>query len=94
MTPETSMPETNYIFPPSPVPTLPIRGSTALFPIHRIYCVGRNFADHAIEMGHDPDKEPPFFFQKNPDTVVLSGTPSPILASRRTSTTRSSWSWP
>jgi fumarylpyruvate hydrolase len=83
MTPETSMPETNYIFPPSPVPALPIRGSTALFPIHRIYCVGRNFADHAIEMGHDPDKEPPFFFQKNPDTVVLPGTPFPYPAASR-----------
>ena len=77
------MPETNYIFPPSPVPALPIRGSTALFPIHRIYCVGRNFADHAIEMGHDPDKEPPFFFQKNPDTVVLPGNPFPYPAASR-----------
>ncbi|KNY17163.1 5-carboxymethyl-2-hydroxymuconate isomerase [Shinella sp. SUS2] len=77
------MPETNYIFPPSPVPALPIRGSTALFPIHRIYCVGRNFADHAIEMGHAPDKEPPFFFQKNPDTVVLPGTPFPYPAASR-----------
>lgn len=77
------MPETNYIFPPSPVPALPIRGSTALFPIHRIYCVGRNFADHAIEMGHHPDKEPPFFFQKNPDTVVLPGTPFPYPAASR-----------
>lgn len=77
------MPETNYIFPPSPVPALPIRGSTALFPIHRIYCVGRNFADHAIEMGHDPDKEPPFFFQKNPDSVVLPGNPFPYPAASR-----------
>lgn len=59
-----------YVFAPAPVPTLPIEGSTELFPVHRIYCVGRNFADHAIEMGHDPDKEPPFFFQKNPDTLA------------------------
>lgn len=83
MTPETSTPEIHYIFPPSPVPALPIRGSTALFPVHRIYCVGRNFADHAIEMGHDPDKEPPFFFQKNPDTVVLPGNPFPYPAASR-----------
>lgn len=63
----------NYVFNPLPVPTVPIAGSEALFPVHRIYCVGRNFADHAVEMGHDPSKEPPFFFQKNPDTLVLPG---------------------
>jgi fumarylpyruvate hydrolase len=62
-----------YVFTPASTPTLPIVGSQALFPVHRIYCVGRNFADHAIEMGHDPNKEPPFFFQKNPDTLVLAG---------------------
>ncbi|MDI4658031.1 fumarylacetoacetate hydrolase family protein [Xanthobacter autotrophicus] len=48
-------------------------GSDDHFPVHRIYCVGRNFADHAVEMGHDPSKEPPFFFQKNPDTLVPHG---------------------
>jgi fumarylpyruvate hydrolase len=45
--------------------------------VHRIYCVGRNFAEHAIEMGHDPNKEPPFFFQKNPDTLVMTGSDFP-----------------
>lgn len=59
-----------YLFTPHPVPTLPIRGSDQLFPVHRIYCVGRNYAEHAIEMGHDPSRETPFFFQKNPDTLV------------------------
>ncbi|MCR9085288.1 MAG: fumarylacetoacetate hydrolase family protein [Rhodobacteraceae bacterium] len=44
-----------------------------LFPVRRVYCIGRNFADHAIEMGHDPDKEPPFFFQKNAENVDSSG---------------------
>ncbi|MBA4785542.1 MAG: fumarylacetoacetate hydrolase family protein, partial [Rhizobiales bacterium] len=68
---------TNYVFKPAPVPTLAVAGSEALFPIHRIYCVGRNFADHAIEMGHDPNKEPPFFFQKNPDTIVPMGRDFP-----------------
>lgn len=63
----------SYVFPPQPHPHLPIVGSDAVFPVHRIYCVGRNFADHAVEMGHDPNKEPPFFFQKNPDTLVRSG---------------------
>ena len=49
---------------------LPVRGTDDTFPVRRIYCVGRNYAAHAIEMGHDPDREPPFFFQKNPDNVV------------------------
>jgi fumarylpyruvate hydrolase len=43
------------------------------FPVHRIYCVGRNYAAHTIEMGHDPDREDPFFFQKNPDNLVIDG---------------------
>ena len=62
-----------YVFAPHPLPTLPIRGSDKVFPVHRIYCVGRNYAEHAIEMGHDPSREEPFFFQKNPDTLVQSG---------------------
>ena len=41
--------------------------------MRRVYCVGRNYAEHAIEMGHDPNKEPPFFFQKNPDNIVAGG---------------------
>lgn len=43
------------------------------FPVRRVYCIGRNFAAHAVEMGHDPDREPPFFFQKNPDNLDASG---------------------
>ena len=57
-----------------PPARLPIRGGEQYFPVHRIYCVGRNYAEHAIEMGHDPDREPPFFFQKNPDNLDPSGT--------------------
>lgn len=60
-----------YVIAPPPVAALPVRGSAELFPVHRIYCVGRNYAAHAIEMGHDPDKEPPFFFQKNPDNLLV-----------------------
>ncbi len=60
-----------FVIAPPPVATLPVRGSDLLFPVHRIYCVGRNYAAHAVEMGHDPDKEPPFFFQKNPDNLVV-----------------------
>jgi fumarylpyruvate hydrolase len=62
-----------YVFAPPPMPALPIVGSDKLFPVHRIYCVGRNYAEHAREMGFDPDKEPPFFFQKSPDNLVLDG---------------------
>jgi fumarylpyruvate hydrolase len=64
---------TGYVIQPLPVSTLPVKGSDKLFPIHRVYCVGRNYAEHAIEMGHDPSKEPPFFFQKNPDNIVTDG---------------------
>jgi fumarylpyruvate hydrolase len=63
----------SYVFTPAAVTALPVRGSGALFPVRRVYCVGRNYAEHAIEMGHDPNKEPPFFFQKNPDNVVPGG---------------------
>ncbi|MFC0339572.1 fumarylacetoacetate hydrolase family protein [Paracoccus niistensis] len=67
----------DYVFVPEPTPTIPVAGSDKLFPVRRIYCVGRNFAEHAIEMGHDPDKEPPFFFQKNPDSIVPPGKDFP-----------------
>jgi fumarylpyruvate hydrolase len=66
-----------YLFAPLVRPTLPVIGTDALFPVHRIYCVGRNFADHAIEMGHDPNREPPFFFQKNPDSLLPLGEDMP-----------------
>jgi fumarylpyruvate hydrolase len=62
-----------YVFAPPPVPTLPVVGSEQLVPIRRIYCVGRNYADHAVEMGGNPDREPPFFFGKPADTVVAGG---------------------
>jgi fumarylpyruvate hydrolase len=57
-----------------PVVALPIVTNSALFPVRRVYCIGRNYAAHAIEMGHDPDREPPFFFQKNPSNLTSSGT--------------------
>ncbi|MCR9135674.1 MAG: fumarylacetoacetate hydrolase family protein [Alphaproteobacteria bacterium] len=70
----------NYIFPPPDPTTIPVIGNAAVFPVHRIYCVGRNYAAHAIEMGHDPDQEPPFFFQKNPDNILLEGQDFPYPA--------------
>ncbi len=60
----------SYVFSPPSVTALPVRGSESRFPVRRVYCVGRNYAEHAIEMGGDPNKEPPFFFQKNPDNLV------------------------
>ncbi|WP_163270255.1 fumarylacetoacetate hydrolase family protein [Chelativorans alearense] len=64
----------NFVIEPTAFPAVPVAGSEKLFPVHRVYCVGRNYAAHAVEMGHDPDKEPPFFFQKNPDNLDTSGT--------------------
>ena len=61
------------VIPPPPLAYLPVSGTNAVFPVHRIYCVGRNYAAHAIEMGHDPTREEPFFFQKNPDNLVIGG---------------------
>jgi fumarylpyruvate hydrolase len=57
--------------------TLPVAESNSLFPVGRIYCVGRNYAEHAREMGHDPDREPPFFFMKPPDAIVANGATIP-----------------
>lgn len=65
-------PQNHVVQAPAPV-TLPVRGTQSRFPVHRIYCVGRNYAAHTIEMGGDPNREAPFFFQKNPDNVVLDG---------------------
>ncbi|WP_413204441.1 fumarylacetoacetate hydrolase family protein [Rhodospirillum sp. A1_3_36] len=56
-----------------PRPALPLRGSSALFPARRVFCVGRNYADHAREMGSNPDREPPFFFSKPQDALVPLG---------------------
>ncbi|HTJ16180.1 MAG TPA: fumarylacetoacetate hydrolase family protein [Steroidobacteraceae bacterium] len=58
-----------YLFPPA-TPAVAIKGRSDLFPVHRIYCVGRNYADHVREMGGNPDREPPIFFAKPADAVV------------------------
>lgn len=63
----------NFAFPPAAVPALPVAGEATLFPVHRVYCIGRNYADHAREMGYDPEREPPFFFQKNPNDIQVMG---------------------
>ena len=62
-----------FVFAAPPQPAIAVRGTTALFPARRVYCVGRNYAAHAVEMGHDPNREPPFFFMKTPDALLPDG---------------------
>lgn len=62
----------NYVFPPSPVVAVPLAGNAGWFPVRRVYCVGRNYAEHAREMGAD-EREPPFFFSKPADALVPGG---------------------
>ncbi|RJG07639.1 FAA hydrolase family protein [Noviherbaspirillum cavernae] len=61
----------SYILPPPSIVGLSVTGSDALFPVRRVYCVGRNYAAHAREMGFDPDREPPFFFCKPNDDASI-----------------------
>jgi fumarylpyruvate hydrolase len=67
----------SLVIPPVPQPSAEVVGTDERFPVHRIYCVGRNYAKHAREMGMDPDREPPFFFAKPADALVANGTPVP-----------------
>ena len=62
-----------YVIDAPATPSIPVVGQKGRFPVHRIYCVGRNYAAHAREMGKDPDKEPPFFFLKPADAVLPEG---------------------
>lgn len=66
-----------FAFPLWPTPAVPIAGSDMVFPVHRIYCVGRNYGEHAREMGFDPNQEPPFFFSKPADAIVANGSTIP-----------------
>lgn len=70
------MTEAKYLVPPPPQVAIPVLGSDALFPVRRIYCVGRNYAEHIREMGGD-ERQPPFFFQKPTDAIVLDGAQIP-----------------
>ena len=67
---------TNTIFLPRPAPIIPVAGKDG-FPVGRIFCVGRNYADHAAEMGHEVDREAPFYFTKSAHAVLLSGQDMP-----------------
>ncbi len=66
-----------FVFPPAEIPSVAVADGAARFPVHRIYCVGRNYAAHAREMGKDPDRDPPFFFTKPADAVVPDGAEVP-----------------
>jgi len=68
----------SHAIPFRPTPALPVAESNQTFPVGRIYCVGRNYAEHAREMGHDPDREPPFFFMKPADAIVPNGATIPF----------------
>jgi fumarylpyruvate hydrolase len=73
----------DYVIAAPPVVTLAVDGDERRFPVRRIYCVGRNYAAHAREMGHDPDREPPFFFTKPADALVPDGATIPYPAATR-----------
>ena len=64
---------TDYLFEPPILPSLPVEGETARYPVARIFCVGRNYAAHAAEMGNEVDREAPFYFTKSPFAVLESG---------------------
>ncbi|OUM03880.1 fumarylacetoacetate hydrolase family protein [Variovorax sp. JS1663] len=66
----------SYVVTPPATVGLPIAGSSDLFPVRRVYCVGRNYAAHAREMGFDPDREPPFFFCKPNDDASIVPVPA------------------
>lgn len=68
---------TQFVFPPPVTPSVAVAGQDARFPVHRIYCVGRNYAAHAREMGHD-EREAPFFFMKPADAIVENGQTIPF----------------
>ena len=69
---------TEYVIPQPPQPSLAVSGTEARFPVRRIWCVGQNYAEHAREMGGDPDRAPPFFFAKPGDAVVPGGGALPF----------------
>ncbi len=66
-----------FVFPPAPAPAVPVIDSENLFPVHRIYCVGRNYGDHVKEMGGDPKQEPPVFFSKPANAIVINDASMP-----------------
>ena len=66
----------DFVIAPPPIVAVPVAGR-GLFPVRRVFCVGRNYAEHAREMGHEPGREPPFFFSKPDDALVVDGADVP-----------------
>lgn len=62
----------DFLFPPAPTAALPVSGESGFFPIKRIFCVGRNYAEHALELGNDVDRSAPFYFIKSPASLAKS----------------------
>ena len=65
----------SYIFPPAQTASVAVHGSEQRYAVGRIFCVGRNYAAHAREMGGNPDREPPFYFTKPAGAITPSGVP-------------------
>jgi len=72
------MQPSSFVIPPPPVVAVPVVDEAGAFPVRRVYCVGRNYAEHAREMGHDPDREPPFFFMKPANAIVPNNSTIPF----------------
>lgn len=64
-----------YLFAPPPIPSAEVFGTTRMFPVHRIYCIGRNYAEHVREMGKEPQTESPLFFLKPADSIITHRRP-------------------
>ena len=73
----------NFVFPPVQTPSAAVRGTDARYAVSRIFCVGRNYADHAREMGADPTREPPFYFTKPATALTASGSTVPYPTETR-----------
>jgi len=73
----------NFVFPPVEIPSAAVRGTEARYAVRRIFCVGRNYADHAREMGADPTREPPFYFTKPATALTPSGATVPYPTETR-----------
>jgi fumarylpyruvate hydrolase len=68
---------TRFLFEPPAQPAIPVQGESALYAVHRIFCVGRNYVEHAKEMGVEPEREAPWYFTKPATAIVLSGNTVP-----------------
>ena len=75
--PDSASSTAGFVLDPPPVPSVAVEGTRNRFPVRRIFCVGRNYAAHAREMGRDPEGEAPFFFMKPADAVVDDGSDVP-----------------